>query len=72
MEVSDPGINPESEERIKHFLNPMSELIPGFPYSLLIGPTAVVIYFVYSLFKSNKSESQSIIKNEKEKKFAHV
>ena len=23
----------------------MSELIPGFPYSLLIGPIAVVIYF---------------------------
>ena len=46
----------------------MSELIPGFPYSLLIGPIAVVIYFVYSLFRSNKSESQSVIKNEKEKK----
>ena len=46
----------------------MSELIPGFPYSLLIGPIAVLIYFVYSLFRSIKSESQSVIKNEKEKK----
>ena len=68
MEVSDPGIDPESEIRIKHFLNPMSELIPGFPYSLLIGPIAVVIYFVYSIFRSIKSGSQSVIKNEKEKK----
>ena len=46
----------------------MSELIPGFPYSLLIGPIAVVIYFVYSLFRSIKSGSQSVIKNENEKK----
>ena len=46
----------------------MSELIPGFPYSLLIGPIAVVIYFVYSLFRSTKSGSQSVIKNENEKK----
>ena len=68
VEVSDPGIDPESEIRIRHFLNPMSELIPGFPYSLLIGPIAVVIYFVYSIFKSIKSGSQSVIKNEKEKK----
>ena len=46
----------------------MSELIPGFPYSLLIGPIAVVIYFVYSIFRSIKSGSQSVIKNEKENK----
>ena len=46
----------------------MSELIPGFPYSLLIGPIAVVIYFVYSLFRNIKSGSQSVIKNEKEEK----
>lgn len=45
----------------------MSELIPGFPYSLMIGPIAVVIYFVYAIFKSIKSGSQSVIKNEKEK-----
>jgi len=45
----------------------MSELIPGFPYSLLIGRIAVVIYFIYSLFRSIKSGSQSVIKNEKEK-----
>ena len=43
----------------------MSELIPGFPYSLLIGPIAVVIYFVYSIFRSLKSGSHSVIKNEK-------
>ena len=53
---------------IADFLNPMSELIPGFPYSLLIGPIAVLIYFVYSLFRSIKSGSQSVIKDEKEKK----
>ena len=46
----------------------MSELIPGFPYSLLIGPIVVVVYFVYSLFKSIKSGSESVSKNEKEKK----
>ena len=46
----------------------MSELIPGFPYSLLIGPIAVVIYFIYSIFRSIQSGSQSVIKNEKEKK----
>jgi len=46
----------------------MSELIPGFPYSLLIGPFVVVIYFVYSIFRSIKSGSQSVFKNEKEKK----
>ena len=68
MEVSDPGIDPESEIRIRYLLNPMSELIPGFPYSLLIGPIAVVIYFVYSLFRSIKSGSQSVIKNDKENK----
>ena len=46
----------------------MSELIPGFPYSLLIGPIVVMIYFIYSVFRSIKSGSQSVIKNEKEKK----
>ena len=68
MEVSGPGIDPESEIRIRYFLNPMSELIPGFPYSLLISPIAVVIYYIYSIFKSIKSGSQSVIKNDKENK----
>ena len=48
----------------------MSELIPGFPYSLLIGPIAVVIYFVYSIFRGIKSGSKSVVKNEKEKKLS--
>ena len=45
----------------------MSELIPGFPYILLIGPIVVVVYFAYSIFRSIKSGSQSVIKNEEEK-----